>query len=279
MRRELPQAIMGKPEVIINFRYDCYALRDVYPDVPIITVINDDFVNRARPYAKREAVYCFESTLRVSDVVLVVSYPLLRQAREIVPDARLFLPWARTHYATPEAGLTRRDVLYWGFINDRIDWDVVLQLLDDGQRVHFVGPIERSARAEQVLAHRNVEYHGVRPLAELSSVVDRCCCSILPYNVGRSKLEVTINNRAFELLAFGLPLVYADYPELLEAPEEVISKATTTAQYKEAIAACVATFDARQARIRDFLSEHDSESRYRQLLAEMNLSVRARRDR
>lgn len=268
MRRDLRRLLAdGSPDLVVNLNYDCYVIRELLPSTPIVTIINDDFVNRSRWFARAESRWAYRRTLLVSDETLVVSYPLVRQAQAVTTEVELFLPWARTPYRAPEPGRDRPGVLYWGFLNDRLDWRVIRGLLDEGQLIHFAGPIERTRQAGPILAHPNARYHGVVKLADIEPVLAECSASILPYNLARSHLEVTISNRAFELLSWGLPLVYADYPELLEAPPGVFHKARSVADYQRGIAAARSGFDAMQPVIAGFLEAHTPERRHAQLIA------------
>lgn len=265
VRRSLRGWPIGAGDLVVNFNYDAWYLRALAPAARVLTILNDDFVNRSRPWARREAESNYRRTLEVSDRVLTVSYPLLRQARAVFPRAELFLPWARFPYRAPAAG-ERPSVLYWGYINDRLDWPVIEGLLAAGTRIHFAGPIERTTRAAATFRHPSARYHGIRTLAELAPVIAECSCSILPYALDRGNREVTISNRAFDLLAAGLPLVYADYPELLAAPAGVFHRATTVEQYLAGIAECRRTFASVQPVIEGFLAAHSPEQRYIQLM-------------
>ncbi len=253
--------------IVINFCYDYYFLRDIFPRSVIVTIINDDVIDAAKWFMKREARRVLAATARISDENLVVSYPLREELSKLCGRVSVFLPWARRRYVRP-VGLGRREeILYWGYINDRVDWRVVRQILDAGVRINFVGPLSASRMATSVLAHRNAAYHGVADLGQIPDVVASCACSILPYNVGyRMVAATTISNRAFDLLSCGLALLYCSLPGLLEAPSEVIYVCKTASDYirgwqlaKECFAAC-------QDSIERFLEGHYEEERYGQLL-------------
>jgi hypothetical protein len=167
----------------------------------------------------------------------------------------------------PPAGLDRPDVLYWGYLNDRIDANAVLGVLDAGVRIHFVGPVTPSPKMSSFLGHRNAVHRPAASLPELRQIVDRCCASILPYDLGvRQVAAITINNRAFELLSFGLPLLYSDLPGLIEAPPGVIYRCATPQQYVDSIRSARASFDVIQRDVERFLEGHSGEERYAQLM-------------
>jgi hypothetical protein len=261
-----PLARDRQDAAVINFNYDYWMLRELWPAARHLTVINDDFQFLARPWVRAEARRVQRLTLQQSDHTVAVSYPLVRQCLQDTPNASLFLPWARAGYVPPAAGQDRRDLLYWGYIENRIDWELIQQLADGGIVLHFVGPIDRCPRAHEVFRHPNIHHHGPAGLAEIPDVLARCAASILPYDLKRSSGEITMSNRAFELLGYGLPLLYAAFPDLLAAPPEVIRPCATVEEYVAGLEAARTRFDAAQPAIRDFLAAHTPDARYRQLV-------------
>jgi hypothetical protein len=257
-------------DIIINFNYDYYFVRELAPNAVIVTILNDDFVAEARWFSRSAARRQLAMTLRASDCALVVSYPLARQAREHLDAVSTFFPWSRSAYRQPPLDAERPDVLYWGFLNDRMRWDVFHHFLDAGVTLHIAGPVHDSPRSRKLLAHPNACYHGVADLSALAAVVNRSAATLLPYGMdskyGAMVGAITINNRAFELLAAGLPLLYSDLPGLLEAPPQVISPCRSPADFLKAFRDRQRDFAQSQPVIREFLSGHDEASRYEQLM-------------
>jgi hypothetical protein len=267
-KREIRRVAAEGPAIgIVNFNYDYDFLRQLYPRARIVTIINDDFIDGARWFSRREASRVISATARISDQNLAVSYPLVEQVRRFSKDVKLFLPWARRRYLRPPHGLQRPDLLYWGYINDRIDAGAVLHVMDAGIRIHFVGPVTPSANMRKILAHPNSSLLPPSPLAQISEIVDRCCASILPYDIGFKQVAaITMNNRAFELLSAGLPLLYAALPGLIDAPQQVIYRCATSGAYVDAVHAARESFDASQPAIEEFLRGHSAAERYEQLM-------------
>lgn len=254
--------------IILNFNYDHYFIRDLAPHNAIVSVLNDDFIAAARWFSRREASRVLEATLRISDHTLVVSRPLHAQARRFTDRASLFLPWARRPYSAPASGASRSEVLYWGYINDRIDLALVTELMSLGVIVNFIGPVSGSRKVAELVAYRNARYHGQGQLNDFSEILDRCACSILPYDMTNSVVvATTISNRAFDLLSAGFPLLYSPLPALLDAPTRVIRVCRTANDYVEGLRESAADFDAVQPLISDFLRAHSEDERYSQLMA------------
>ena len=275
VRRSLRALAIAWPGAsVINFNYDYWMARELWPGSRFVTVINDDFRRLARPWAAKEARWAQRRTLAGSDMTLAVSYPLVRQCLEDTPDVELFLPWARDGYHAPSAGLPRRDLLLWGYLDQRTDWNIVEGLAGRGVTIHVAGPIRGSRRIARVLKSPRVVYHGVAPLSELGAVLDLCAASILPYALEWWNGEMTISNRAFELLGRGLPLLYADFPELLPAPPGVIHRCRTLDDYHAAWKVACSEFELSQPGIQAFLAEHSADVRYQALASACGWSRR-----
>jgi hypothetical protein len=266
--------------VVLNFNYDYDFLRRLFPENVLLTIVNDDFIAGARPHMRRQARRVYERTVRHSDHVLTVSTSLYDQAAQFTNAVSTFFPWARRPYLAPPIAADRPELLYWGYVNDRLDWRAVRHVLDAGIVINFVGPINDDGQAESMMNHANARHRGAATLDELSAIIDRCAASILPYDIngryGEMVAAITVNNRAFELLATGLPLLYADLPGLLTAPPGVITRCGTPQAYVDAFLSARTSFDDRQESIRDFLEDHTEDARYRQLT---RLIERASNDR
>jgi hypothetical protein len=253
--------------VIVNFCYDYYFLRDIFLENVIISIINDDFIAAAKWFMKSEAGRVTAATARMSDHNLVVSYPLLHQMKQFTDNVSLFLPWARRQYSRPINDKGRDEMLYWGYINYRIDLDAVKYVLDAGIKINFVGPASRAKEVRNMLAHENAHYHGVAQLDSIEQVLASCACSIIPYDSRNPRVAaITMNNRAFHLLSYGLPLLYADLPGLINAPQDVIYACKTGQDYVRAYKMARERFVECQPSIASFLEGHGEEDRYRQLM-------------
>jgi hypothetical protein len=271
IRRALEQWRVGDSDVVVNFNYEYFFLRQIVPAGRFITVINDDFVSRALFGHTRPAQWALERTCRSSDRVLTVSLPLQAQLRNFC-DAELFLPWADQAYRRPQAALQRNTLLFWGYINDRIDFALVRALLSklqdapSGVEVLFVGPIEQaSARDLAELSSRaNVKVLSSRSLDELP--LDTILAGIIPYRSGEPTIEaISLSNKALQILARGIPLLIAGMPNFIEAPFVHRMSATDPLS---AIQALRAQFDQLQPQIERFVSSNGASARLAQLFGE-----------
>jgi len=256
------------PDVILNFNYDYYFLREVFPNKKIITIINDDFIDMARPWMKSAARYQLEKTSKNSDYNLALSYPLVNQIKTFTCRVELFLPWAENEYKIHKEHIKKDTVLWWGYIRYDIDWEAIEFLLKNKIKILMVGPIESKKPVDNILnklkGYSNFELKESTSLDKLD--FSNICCSLLSY---RKDVEydraTTISNRGFNLLSNGIPLVYANLPNLISAPKDVITKCNTNEEYLEAICYFQHNLIKSQVSIKIFLEKHYEENRFIQL--------------
>lgn len=210
--------------VIVNFNYDHWFVRDVFPRQRILTMINDDFLSTAVFGYSAPLRWALQRTCKTSDRVLTVSRPLKESLAEWC-DAEIFRPWADRPYSLAASARARDALLFWGFINRRFDVTLVEKLSRDlaashpGMRILVVGPVEPGA--EMALARLascgNVEILPATPLDSLP--LDRVLAGLIPYQlIGAEKTAVDLPNKALQMLARGLPLVISGMPNFIDEP-------------------------------------------------------------
>jgi len=269
VKREIRKALRIQPnDIVINFNFDYHFLRDIFPAHTLIHIVNDDFPAATNSLNRKTAEALQAHTASRSNHTLCVSYFLTEKIRHATPHCSVFLPWARHKYLAPEITCERNEILYWGYINDRIDFESVVEVLDKGVTINFFGHITSSPRVDRLLAHDNCEYHGISRLEDAPDVLARCCCSILPYDSADKGMRcLTMGNRAFELLSFGLPLLHTDLPYLIEAPHNVIYRCNGGEEFMTNYAKARDSIYSSQADILSFLDDHNPTTRYDQLIS------------
>jgi len=271
------QLSVRESDVVINFCYDFFFLRDLFPNNPIIHVVNDDYISAAIPPHRKSAKRLLYQTAKMADYNLTVSYSIEKQLLEATDRVSLFFPWARHQYERPNASGDRTEVLYWGYINDRIDEKIVMNLMNEDVKIHFVGAITRSRMTDRILNHANATTYGMQPLESIPEVRARCSCAIIPYDIRNAyTFAITISNRGFELLSFGFPLLFTDLPNLIRAPSSLVYRCKSSAEFKSAIDQTRENFDEIQSEIRQFLLGHTVRHRYEQLMSVVKDAIQAR---
>lgn len=267
-------AIRFKPDLIINFNYDYYFLKNLFPHIPLITIINDDFEAKAKFWMKKSARVQIRQTCVSSDIVLTVSYPLLKKLKKYNDYTYLFFPWAKNLYQLSTdcvdrmpGGEVREVVLYYGYINNKLDWEIINKLVQAKIKLRFIGPIAKNVRKHirKLFKFNNFE---LLPACDIQNIdFNDVCCSIIPYDLNfKNNHSITVSNRIFNLLSYGIPIVNADLKYLIDSPKKVIQKCSDIKEYLEAIDFFKNNFSFVQADIADFLKDNYEENRYGFLL-------------
>jgi hypothetical protein len=250
-------------DLVINFNYDYSFLKDIFPGKKIITIINDDFVAQAKPWMVSSIKKQLQSTCKNSDLLFAVSYPLVDQLKQFNKNTHLLLPWSQNRYKIPRMVEKKNVVLYWGYVDKRVDWDVIFYLLEQKINLRFVGTVSHSVKDKIAKCKEYKGFELFKPSLLGDLPLDDISCSLLAYDISIKALEaVTISNRAFQLLSFGIPLVYSDLPNLIKVKTTVISKCKTNEEYLSSIKLFTADFKSSQSDIKEFVNKNMGGDRY-----------------
>jgi hypothetical protein len=267
---EYLQTLSSDELTVINFNYDYYFLRALFPGKRIVTIINDDFEAQTRLPFFGHITWALRRTCRMSDAVFAVSVPLVRRLSQW-SDATLFLPWSSMRYTAPTENLSERTrLLFWGFIDNRLDLDMLDRVASDLARrgpqweLMLVGPTQgrgRDAVVRSMARHTNVRILDSHRLDQLP--LDTILASVIPYLTPAAMDAVTLPNKAMQLLANGMPLLISGMPAFIEAP--FVRRLDGRASVAAVIDSCIVDFSALQPSIAKFLGENTPESRLSQL--------------
>ena len=211
-------------DVIVNFNYEYYFLRQLFKTNQLITIINDNFWSSALWGYERPLKKALERTCITSNSVLTVSPPLQRQLSPFCMP-RLFLPWSDIPYSFPAKDYVRDTLLFWGYINNKTDFNFIRRLADEISlhnfklRILLVGPVQKdvSKLLELMETHPIVE---TLPPSSLDALpLHRVLAGLVPYRSGVPAINsITLPNKALQLLARGLPLMVTGMPEFITEP-------------------------------------------------------------
>ena len=274
VRRSLMSAIAAtgfpKDAVIVNFNYDYWFLREMFPARRLITIINDDFVSNALFGFTNPHHWALARTCAASDHVLTVSEPLRSDLAQYC-HAQLFLPWADQAYRPPVEGTARDTLLFWGFINSKLDFPLIRNLADRLQRhrsalkLLFVGPVEQGVDGEVAALRKrsNVEVRAAMGLDQLP--IERILAGMIPYRQGNAEIDaIALPNKALQLLARGIPLLIAGMPNFINAPFVVRLNNTNDMQSIDDLSV---RFRTMQPAIQAFVSSNGATARLGQFMA------------
>lgn len=264
--RKVLREVDSEGAVIINFNYDYYFLREIFPRHKIISVINDDFVAQAKLLNGRHALKVLAKTSAMSDAVLVVSYPLADQVRPWC-SPHLFFPWSDVDFKAPDTASNRQAVLIWAHIDRRLDFDLLAEAskLRPDIKFHIVGPVADGVRT-RVEALRvsspNFIFQDFGKLGELP--LDSYFCSAIPYVKGVKDIEaVTLSNKTLQLLARGLPIVTHGMPSFYE--HQAIVKSDSVEEFVAGLDFCREGFGELQPEIESLVAKNQAANRFEQL--------------
>lgn len=258
-------------DVVINFNYDYFFLRSIFKKNKIITLINDDFVAQSKFNKGKHALKYLSKTIKMSDVVLTVSYPLFEQANKFSESVQVFLPWSTQEYSRPVES-NRNTILLWAYIDKRIDFDLIEYILKNNKMFafHIVGPVSKNNftyinRLKE--KYSNLTLYPSSSLEELH--LDRYFASVLPYKSKDHATEaVTTSNKTFQLLSKGLPLVTYGMPSFFE--HEAIFKAKNYEEFSLFINKTYEEFYTLQPYIEKLINKQQPANRYEQLISIIN---------
>lgn len=268
LRQALRRAGVTPDAVVVNFNYDYWFLRRVFPTQRLITMINDDFTSSALFGYSGPLRHALARTCRASDRVLTVSRPLQRDLAAFC-QAELFLPWADREYAAP-ASSTRDLLLFWGYINRRFDFPLVESLARElatarpQLRLLIVGPVEQGA-GETLSRLQGLGNVDVRPASSLDDLpVERVLASLIPYRADSAENDACeLPNKALQLLARGLPLLISGMPHFIDEPFVFrVGKMPIAAQVDE----LRSRFDDLQPAIQRLVATHSRAARLEQFM-------------
>jgi len=256
-------------DLVLNFNYDYSYLSNFFEPRKFISIINDNFIAQGKPWMKKSIREQMESTCALSYATLSVSYPLKKLVDKSSNNSLLFIPWCEVEYKKPKPMKLRNIVLYYGYINERIDWTVIEGLLERNISIRFVGPVAGNATKQELIRLQHFPDFEVKGACSFEKLdLTDVCCSIAPYRKDIESVRAcTISNRAFRLLSSGIPVVYPNLPYLIKAPKTVIFGASSLQEYFEIINFYMRNFDSCQNDILDFLDGHSEQDRYNSLMS------------
>ena len=256
------------PNVIINFNYDYYFLRDIFSNIPIITLLNDDFVGLAKPWMKKESNRVLLKTIEMSDKTITVSN-YIKDYLYPGKNISLFLPWSETGYHGPLEKKERKTVLYFGYIDSkRIDVPLFEKIVNcSDYNFIIIGFLERkpSKILKSIFNNKRVTFLGPMDIESIN--FEEIFCSIVPYNILQAHAKsITLNNRTFQLLSKGIPIVILKLPYLLNIDREIVWQADTINSFVDGIKYFQRNFYKLQRSIEKFVNANNLVARTEELM-------------
>ena len=184
----------------------------------------------------------------------------------------MFLPWAPDAYQAPLPFAERQVLLYWGYINERLDVASLHASLDafsrQGLRLRFVGPCDRYGHHMKRLLGSSPAVEWMPACSFEALDTSDCFAALLPYRLDyHPNLAAQLPNKALQLLSRGLPLISTPLPHLQSAPFLIPYDPVSAASLMVACEFVLEQFSILQPAIAEFVQANGPEARLRQLLA------------
>ncbi|MHB8055897.1 MAG: glycosyltransferase family protein [Candidatus Aminicenantales bacterium] len=255
---------------VVNFDHTATEIFDYFPNV--MYFCNDDPLLQPgllgwllSPYfARTEKI-----VLRKSLFTVVVSDYLFR-CKNAKHKYLLYLgaePTFLDHpFASPPGGEITLN--YMGFINYRLEARWIVRLARDfpSWKIELVGPIDRKTK-RRLAGPSNISLIGLKRGEELRRFTERCQVGLLPFKNNRRMRTCSANNKYWQYLALGKPVVYRDLPDLIRVPEQLLYKASTYEEFRNQILRALRE-DCPEFRTqrRDFARENNWDRRAEELI-------------
>ena len=270
IRRILQHLEVLDSDIVVLFNYEYFFIRRIFPNNRIILIINDYFWSNPLGGFEKPLRWALAKTCRTSDRVLAVSPPLIELLRPYC-KAELFFPWADVDYQAPQFGSYRNILLFWGYIDQRLDLSYVEALAnafgqgDLDYEIFLVGPIDIYRRDLKRLGMcPKIRFGRSSPLDDLP--LSRVLCGFNPYKSNVTSINAaTLPNKTLQELARGLPQVITGMPNFIDQPF-VFRMTGVVDRDIEVLNSLRSRFDDLQPAISAFVSANSAESRLKALM-------------
>ena len=214
--------------VIINFIYD-FSVR-VKSLFKVYTFINDDFESQTAFLGLNYKRKYILNNIKSSGRLVTTSPFLTKKYDDVYCKNWTLLPWVteseKKYIGKAIEGVYSDGdaVIFYGFVNNRLDFDLIEIVLSNLSHTNFefYGQISSSvSRKVEYLSskYKNINFRGVIKFCEID--FKSFFCSITPYGRHVSNIAVYVTNKLFRLAAAGLPSVNIGLSNLIEHPSVI----------------------------------------------------------
>jgi glycosyltransferase involved in cell wall biosynthesis len=227
---------------VINFDFTAIRIHKHFRD--IIYYCSDDplmQVNKDILFLPYYA-YCEKKIMKLSRFTVVVSDYLLKSKA----SAKTFLIYLGADDSSfnlcerkSASSTNKKSVVlnYMGFIDSyRMETDWIRRIAHEYPmwEIDLVGPIDKQS-LKIVEGIENINLCGPQYGEKLVETMSRCTVAIIPFKNNRRMITCSANNKYWQYLALGKPVVYRKLPYLLDVPEYLMYKAETYEEFKQKI--------------------------------------------
>lgn len=251
-------------------------MRDCFPKNIIITFLNDNSWSSSLRFAEKSYRRALQKTINNSSVILCISKYILNQINE-KKRKRLFWPWAQEQYQKPKKKV-RNTILYFGFLNRRLDLCVIKKLAEEihqqkrKNKILLVGPFEQNIK--DILILKKFKSILIKKTVKNPSKIkwDKVLCGLIPYK-GRipENDAIELPNKAMKFFVRGIPLLISGMPNFLQKPFVYRIPFKSEESFLDILDQIKDEFMRNQPLIQRFVQENSQAQRLKTLFGEIKI--------
>ena len=225
---------------LVNFQFNFPQIMHCPIFATRIYFCNDEFATSSRSSWKKGLLWRYERDVAAAaDLCLCVSYPLLAKLSKVSPCVSLFLPGhefpvLRNNVRIREGrNSSRIRVCFMGFVNRRIRFDWLAELLQDGAiELTLIGPVQDVGSIDRLACAGPLNVREPIEGLELQKALAEQDVLVMPYDTRNEAVRATsAPNKLFQYLACGRPIVISDIPAFVDLPPGFLYRARDAAEF------------------------------------------------
>lgn len=233
--------------VLVNFQFNMAEIYDLDIFAKKIFICNDDFINLNPNYSDDRRRYLESRQHAVSlksDFLYAVSqslcdkinFDLGKSACELLLPGVEFVDVDVLNIRTGRPSCSKISVAFMGYVDDRLNWDWIRKILDDGRfTITFIGPIN-SENFVDVSENPNVRSIGFLSGHNLVEKLAEFDVLTIPYDVSQKAVQaIAISNKFFQYLNAGRPVVISNMPGFVNYDEGVLYRANSAEEFVDSL--------------------------------------------
>lgn len=258
-------------DIIINFSYDSYFLRKVFPNNRIITILNDDFEMQTKLFGYSVGRNSLINTIKMSDFCLSTSPILAQRYQKYNNKSEAFLPWYQgrenksKNIDRDKNNQDKKAILIWAYITERIDFDIIeLLLINRTISIEVFGPIHHRVKGKVdslTKSFDNIRFFPACKLEELQT--EKYFCSLTPYLNQEQNEKIYVTNKLFQLASFGMLSINLGLPNFIELPG--VFNCVSFEEVLTAVDDCIEDGHALSSKLIESIADNTEQARVNQL--------------
>jgi hypothetical protein len=242
IKQAIPALYTGN-KYLINFQFDFPEIMKSSWFKKKIYFCNDDFLVNKGWINHVQGKY-EQEVIKSADICLAVSTSLLSKIEKSNSNVKLFLPGFDFGLGTPGMNKTIIErhsnlirVSYMGFINNRIDFEVIRALVNNKSIfLELIGTDETDKELYGLKSKNNFKLSPALYDQALFEEMKNADVFIVPYDINQpGVVAISAPNKLFQYFACGRPVVISRLPNLLTFPDKFVYTADGAVEFVSAV--------------------------------------------